>query len=197
MTKKNQSSFLFILIKIILFMIILLSLTIIFLLPVYFYSSEKIIKETSTTELIESKSKVFSINNDILSTEDFIEIDINLTEGFIFLRDKNDSCKGMVVNIDPNQAYSIQQGLEEKVSFRPLSHDIISDIVDLYDINVVMVKITEIKKGAYYGRLVLEDENKISNLDIRPSDGIAIAVRKDAPIYLSKELLDTAGQKLC
>ncbi|MBW6442758.1 bifunctional nuclease family protein [Patescibacteria group bacterium] len=137
-------------------------------------------------------------DTEILSLENFTEINIDFSkEGFIVLKEKENPCNGMIVAIESSQAISIQQGIESKFSFRPTSHDTIRDILDHYEIQVLMVKITEIKGGAYLGRIILTTEEKILNLDIRPSDGIAIAVRTNSPIYISNSLLNEQSTNLC
>jgi len=131
------------------------------------------------------------------SLQGFTEIDVEISTDFAILRDKSKRCDGMIVAIDPNQGYSIQQGLESKVSFRPLSHDSIRDILEMYEIEIVAVKITDLRRGVYFGRMILDDGEKIVNLDVRPSDGIAVAVRTDTPIYISESLLEEFGENVC
>lgn len=132
-----------------------------------------------------------------LSLENFVEIDIEVEEDSGILISKEDKCKGVVVAIDPSQVFSIEQGIDSKVSFRPTSHDTVRDILDQYGINVLMIKITGIESGAYLGRMILDDGEKIVNLDIRPSDGVAIAVRTGSPIFLSRSILEDYGEDIC
>ncbi len=140
---------------------------------------------------------VSSSQAEALSLEDFVEIEMELSEDFAVLVNKEDKCEGMVVAIAPEQSFSIQQGMDSKISFRPTSHDTARDILSQYEIDVIMVKITDLHSGAYFGRLILDDGERISNLDVRPSDGIAIAVRMEAPVYLSEHLLDEYGENIC
>lgn len=152
--------------------------------------------ERSAENLVEPEEDLLDLS-EIFSVKDFVEVEVEIDESFIFLRDKKNRCRGMVVAIDPSQAYSIEQGLELKVGIRPMSHDVIRDILEQYEIDVMMMKITEQRGGTYFGRLILENEDKILNLDVRPSDGIAIAVRTQAPIYLSNSLLEDIDENFC
>ncbi len=160
-----------------------------------FYSPND--ERSSISEEPTSNSETFLNKSEALSLKNFIELNIELSESVLIMKDKIKECQGIVVAIDSLQAYSIQQGIESKISLRPLSHDTIRDILEQYNISVVMMKITEFKNGIYLGRLILSDGNKIVNLDIRPSDGIAVAVRVGAPIYISKSLFDELKENLC
>ena len=95
-----------------------------------------------------------------------------------------------------DQIYSIQKGLENKIEFRPLTHDLIKSILDVFGIEVLMVKITDYKGGVYFANLILKQGNKILNIDSRPSDAIAIAIRLNKPIYIKEDLLKY-GLKFC
>ncbi len=79
------------------------------------------------------------------------------------------------------QTYSIASGMEDIEAERPTTHDLMRDIFDLYDIRVLMVKIDNCKDQLYQARLLLQQGNKILNLDSRPSDAIAVAVRSERP----------------
>jgi bifunctional DNase/RNase len=60
-----------------------------------------------------------------------------------------------------------------------------------------MVKIESFSGGAYFAKLLLQQGNKILNLDSRPSDAIAIAVRTNAPVYVSKDIMTMMGENVC
>ncbi len=181
--------------------IIILLLLLIIVSGISFYLFEYIGHFSSEEELdtLENERMEFVPEQyrDYLSLDNFTEIGIEIDGNVIVLSDKKDECNAIVLMIDPNQAYYIEQGIESKVGFRPSSHDMIGDILEEYDIEVVLVKITELKKGTYFGRIILDDGEKVINLDIRPSDGIAVAVRRDKPIYISEDLLDEFGENIC
>jgi bifunctional DNase/RNase len=132
-----------------------------------------------------------------LSLENFTEVEIKINENILTLTDKKNKCNAIIVAIDKTQAYSIEQGIKSEVSFRPMTHDILRDILEEYEIELLFVKITELKRNSYLARMILENENKILNLDLRPSDGIAIAVRKNKPVYVSEQVMRDAAEKIC
>lgn len=84
-----------------------------------------------------------------------------------------------------------QQGVEPP---RPLTHDLMNNLLDLLDATLTAVHITEIKDGIFYATLLLRD-SKGGQLMIsaRPSDAIALAVRSHTNILATQELLDEIG----
>ena len=84
-----------------------------------------------------------------------------------------------------------QQGLEAQ---RPLTHDLIRDLLERVDITLTSVHITSIKDGVFYADLLLRTgEGAIEPLSVRPSDAIAVALRTKSNIMVSSELLDEVG----
>ena len=84
-----------------------------------------------------------------------------------------------------------QQGVEPP---RPLTHDLMNNLVDLLDATLTAVHMTEIKDGIFYATMLLRD-SKGGQLTIsaRPSDAIALAVRSNSNILATQELLDEIG----
>ncbi len=76
---------------------------------------------------------------------------------------------------------------------RPLTIDLLASMLEKVLMQVVMVMITEIKDGTFYASLVLTKDNEEIEIDCRPSDAIALALRKSAPIYVSDRVLAEAG----
>lgn len=104
-----------------------------------------------------------------------------------------DGSKTIVFYIDPAIGASIQGSLHGLTPPRPLSHDLYRDTLIAFGARVQRLVITRMEKEVYYARLIIEAENevmerKIVELDCRPSDGIAVATRTDAPILVVPEL---------
>ncbi len=106
-------------------------------------------------------------------------------------------CYQLSANTEASQAESIADGIAKTIGFRPNTHDLMRDTLDNLGVEVVMVKIVDIKNNTFYGRLILKQGNKVVSLDSRPSDGIALAVRTDAPVYLKEELMKSQGKYIC
>jgi bifunctional DNase/RNase len=84
-----------------------------------------------------------------------------------------------------------QQGVEPP---RPLTHDLMNNLLDLLDATVTAVHLTEIKDGIFYATMLLRDSNAGQlTISARPSDAIALAVRSHSNILATEELLDEIG----
>jgi bifunctional DNase/RNase len=106
-------------------------------------------------------------------------------------------CKQIVADVEASQAQSIKMGLEGIVGPRPNSHDIVADSFRSYGIEVLMVKIDEVRNDTYFGRIMLRRGNDLETLEARPSDATAIAVRMAAPIYINSTILYEYGDDIC
>lgn len=106
-------------------------------------------------------------------------------------------CYQLTANTEISQALSIFNGLAKKIDLRPNTHDLMKDTFDNLEIEVLMVKIVELRDNIFIGNLILKQGNKILSLDSRPSDGIALAVRTDAPIYIKEDLMKSEGRYVC
>jgi bifunctional DNase/RNase len=84
-----------------------------------------------------------------------------------------------------------QQGVEPP---RPLTHDLMNNLLDLLDATVTAVHMTEIKDGIFYATMLLRDSSGGQlTISARPSDAIAVAVRSHSNILATQELLDEIG----
>lgn len=84
-----------------------------------------------------------------------------------------------------------QQGVEPP---RPLTHDLMNNLVNLLDATLTAVHLTEIKDGIFYATMLLRDSNGAQlTISARPSDAIALAVRSRSNILATQELLDEIG----
>jgi bifunctional DNase/RNase len=98
--------------------------------------------------------------------------------------------------IGQSEALSIAVALDKVTTPRPLSHDVITSLTSNFDIYIKEVVIYEYNEGVYYAKMVCYNEDKEMNIECRPSDGIAIALRLNRPIYTYQEIFDQAGISL-
>lgn len=133
-----------------------------------------------------------------LSTEGFIEVEATATviddNGVVSL---TGGCRRMTAGTDPLQAQSISDALAGEVGPRPSTHELMRDAFDNLGVDVVMVKVTELKGTNFHGKVILQKDDTLLSLDSRPSDGIALAIRTDAPIYFNETLIDEQGRRIC
>lgn len=107
-----------------------------------------------------------------------------------------DGSKSIVFYIDPAVGISINASLSGQLPPRPLTHDLFQLALKAFGATVSRAIIVRMENEVYFARLILEAQNeimerKIVELDARPSDCIALAVRSGAPIYVVRELWDT------
>ena len=76
---------------------------------------------------------------------------------------------------------------------RPMTHDLLMSILDTFEGEVTRITVTELKESTFYALLTIFKDGSEIDLDSRPSDALALAVRTDAPIFASTELLDENG----
>ncbi|WP_348609791.1 bifunctional nuclease family protein [Halobaculum rarum] len=102
--------------------------------------------------------------------------------------------------VTPDQARSIRGALTGEPFDRPLTHDLLVEMVTEFGGAVDSVRIDDIVDGTFYGKLTAEryvdGEPDRFVFDARPSDAIAIATRLECPIRVSDEVVDAAGQPL-
>lgn len=106
-----------------------------------------------------------------------------------------DGEKSIVFYIEPAIGASINTALSGNKPPRPLTHDLFNDALRAFGAVIQRVLIVKVEEDVFYARLFLEAENELSDkmiveLDARPSDSIALAVRQEAPIYVVKEVWD-------
>ena len=88
------------------------------------------------------------------------------------------------------EASSIATELEKIELARPMTHDLMKRIMDSYGIKVDRVEINDLTDNTFFARVYLSRDDKKIDLDSRPSDTIAIALRTQAPIFVSKKVLE-------
>ncbi|MBI2232845.1 MAG: bifunctional nuclease family protein [Candidatus Aenigmarchaeota archaeon] len=106
-------------------------------------------------------------------------------------------CKAITFEITEDQALSIRFGLEKNVFSRPLTHDIMKDVLDHYNIAVESVAIDSFEEDIYRAKIYMRQADRVLNLDARPSDTIALAVRLGMKIKVKDEILESNGKNIC
>ena len=114
--------------------------------------------------------------------------------GFIiFLKDKQAHTDEVLpLCIGANEAHSIAAVYNKEDFPRPLSHDLMKNILDTFECKISKVHISSLVDGTFYARIFFSNAEKEIDLDSRPSDAIALALRFEAPIFVHKDILSTA-----
>jgi len=88
------------------------------------------------------------------------------------------------------EASSIAAHLQHRPPPRPNFHDLAQRLIESVNAELVRVVVTELRGGTYYATLALRVDGRVVEIDVRPSDAIAVAVRLDAPILVRESLLE-------
>lgn len=91
------------------------------------------------------------------------------------------------------EAAAILMKLQKAELPRPMTHDLLASVVEHLSASVARVLVTELRENTFYAILQLDAAGEEIQVDSRPSDAIALAVRTEAPIFVSTELLETNG----
>jgi len=91
------------------------------------------------------------------------------------------------------EASAIAMRLQGLAAERPLTHDLFVSAIDLVGVRVARIVISELSDETYHARLILEQDGVEVEVDARPSDALAIAVRSEAPIYADEAVLEVAA----
>lgn len=122
--------------------------------------------------------------------------DISLTNvGFaVFLRPKDSEDKRVVpIFIGPLETHSITTVIDGTKPPRPMTHDLMLYMLTSLGATVLKITIEEIIDSTFYAKIQLRRDEEIITLDARPSDSIALALRANAPIFITKSVLDETG----
>ncbi len=118
-----------------------------------------------------------------------IAIDTASGSPIIVLNDA-DNRKALPIWIGSAEASAIIRKIENIKVLRPMTHDLIIDIIEKTGYSVDRIEINDVEKDTYYSSIYLKNsEDKEIEIDARPSDAIAIAIRADAPIFVSSKVL--------
>ncbi|HEX4661477.1 MAG TPA: bifunctional nuclease family protein [Streptosporangiaceae bacterium] len=92
--------------------------------------------------------------------------------------------------IGPMEATAIAYAQQGLVPVRPLTHDLLRDILEALDVQLRTVNITALRNGTFFADLIFSNGKEVS---ARPSDSIALALRTGATIFAAEEILEEAG----
>lgn len=91
------------------------------------------------------------------------------------------------------EAQAIALELEKIQPPRPMTHDLLRDTFEAIDVDVTKVVIDELREGTFFAKIRYQKNGEEHQLDSRPSDAVALAVRVDAPIFVAPMVLEEAG----
>ena len=126
---------------------------------------------------------------------DSIRISLMNYQRVVILRVK-DSNRYLPIWIGPSEAESIALKLQEVVVPRPLTHDLLRSVIVALGATVSRIVVSDLSNDTFYAKVVLQYNGTTMEVDSRPSDAIALAVRTDAPIFAADVVVEKAGVKM-
>ena len=123
---------------------------------------------------------------------DSIRISLISQHRVVMLRDI-DSERQLAIWIGPCEAEAITIELQDTEMARPLTHDLLENVVAAMGGKVSHVLVSDLKTDVYYATLFVDQGGKLLEIDCRPSDAIALAVRVKCPIFVNEDVMEEAG----
>ena len=121
-----------------------------------------------------------------------IALDVRTNSPIVVLHDL-DNRKALPIWIGSAEASAIIRCIEGLVVARPMTHDLITNIIEKTGYTIEKVIINDVEKETYYATIFLQKDEKVIEIDSRPSDAIAVAMRADAPIYVTANVLSNGS----
>jgi bifunctional DNase/RNase len=125
-----------------------------------------------------------------------LSVDAVSNQPVIILRptdDESEAGRLLPIWIGHPEATAILLALQGMEPPRPMTHDLLKNLVDTVDMQVERVEITRVEDGTFYAAIILRGEERTLAIDARPSVSIALAVRTYSPIFVDEGVLDEAA----
>ncbi len=123
---------------------------------------------------------------------DSVRVSLTNQQRIVVLREVN-SERYLSIWIGPYEAEAITIALQEIEVARPQTHDLLKNMMNQLNAKLLRVEVVNLKEDVFFGNLVVEFNGQTLNVDSRPSDALALAVRAHVPILISKEVMEAAG----
>jgi len=113
----------------------------------------------------------------------------------VLLQEKRGGGSVVPMVVGDTEGNAINLRLSRQKFTRPLTHDLLEAVLEEYRVEVVKLEIDDLQEGVFLGRLFLVDQTgRVVKIDARPSDGIALALGADAPIYMAQSVVERVGE---
>jgi uncharacterized protein len=116
--------------------------------------------------------------------------------GFVVLLKGVEDPRSLPIFIGAAEAQAIAIRLNGVEVPRPLTHDLLKNLLDFLECRLMRIEVSDLKEGTFYANLVVERDGTEVRVDARPSDAIALALRAAAPVFVAARVMDEAGKVL-
>ena len=125
-------------------------------------------------------------------TVDSVKVSMLSQHRVVVLKEEDEE-RYLPIWIGPFEADAITIGLQNVQMTRPLTHDLLRAIIDQMDASISHIQVNDLRNDTFYAQIVVEQNGRTLEIDSRPSDAIALAVRVNVPIYVAKDVMEKAG----
>ncbi len=117
-----------------------------------------------------------------------IIIQDNSDQQYIVLKEREGD-RSFPIVIGDNEANAIDRRLKKQKLSRPMTHDLLSTIIERLDGELEKIVIHDLKEHTFFAKLVIRQDGRVVEIDSRPSDAIAIGVANETPLYVEDAVL--------
>ncbi len=122
-----------------------------------------------------------------------VRVDLHSNTPVLLLQETEGEGRTLPIFIGTPEAAAIAYALQGVAMPRPMTHDLIHDLLSALGVSVERIVITELRSSTYFAELQLRRGGARSVVSSRPSDAVAVAVRTGSPIYVADDLMDAEG----
>ncbi len=128
-------------------------------------------------------------------TIDSIRVSLMNYQRVVILKER-ESDRYLPIWIGPAEADAIAVKLQDFSAPRPLTHDLMQSVIDILGGEITHIRVNDLKNDTFFAKISVSVDGKQVEVDSRPSDAIALAVRAQVPIYAEENVLEKAGIQL-
>ena len=104
-----------------------------------------------------------------------------------------DGNKFLPIWIGHPEAAAILMKLQSQAPPRPMTHDLLSDVLEQLGAQIIRITVTELRENTFYAQITLQQDGGEIEIDSRPSDAIALAIRAEAPIFAADRVIEESA----
>jgi len=123
-----------------------------------------------------------------------VRVDLQSRTPVLVLQETGALRRSIPIFIGEPEAVAIECAVRGVPAPRPLTHDLLRDVLGELSVSLVRVVVTELRDATYYAELHLEHQGQRKVISARPSDAVALALRTGSPIFVDDELMDEEGR---
>ena len=122
-----------------------------------------------------------------------VRVDLQSNTPVLLLQETEGLGRTLPIFIGAPEATAIAFALQGMDTPRPMTHDLIRDLLESLGADLIRVVVTELRSSTYHADIVLRTEGREVPVSSRPSDAVAVAVRTGAPLFVADDLMDAEG----